>query len=76
MLRRRGFGGKAPKQLAKLSKDVMLWSCNCTCAHGHYIFVMTRCYLDEFYGIRFGAMYLFMQLGKYTSFQRVGIGAL
>jgi hypothetical protein len=24
MMRRRGFGGKAPKQLAKLSEDMML----------------------------------------------------
>jgi hypothetical protein len=30
MMRRRGFGGKAPKQLAKLSKDVTLWNHICT----------------------------------------------
>jgi len=55
MMMRRGFGGKAPKQLAKLAKD-MTWNCICICAHGHYVFVMTRCYLHEFYGMRFGVL--------------------
>jgi hypothetical protein len=55
MMRRRGFGGKAPKQLAKLSKDVP-WNRNCICGHGHYVFVMTSCYLNEFYGMRFGVL--------------------